>query len=115
MKVVIIVAIAVVMLFLLAAFMKLSVTVVFRHMKDDDECKIVVRTLFGLIRYTIRIPLIKLETESEAPGVAFIHKKGMGGRAARKKRKENGRRKKSPTFSAKQNSFWSTSSIFMKL
>lgn len=106
MKVVIIVAIAVMVLFLLAAFMKLSVTVVFRHRQDDDEYKIVVRTLFGLIRYTIHIPLIKLETESEAPGVAFIHKKGMGETRGREEKKGKWTPKKIADFFRKVKQFW---------
>jgi len=84
----IIIAVVVVALFLLlVAWMKVAVTVVFRHAKDDDEYKIVVRTLFGLIRYTIRIPLIKLETESESPGVTFVHKEGVGGTRTKKEKK----------------------------
>ncbi|MGP3562187.1 MULTISPECIES: DUF2953 domain-containing protein [Geobacillus] len=67
--------------------MKISVTIVFRHARDDDEYKIVVRTLFGLIRYTVRVPLIKLETEPESPGVAFVHKEGVGGTRAKKEKK----------------------------
>ncbi|KPC99663.1 hypothetical protein LR69_02064 [Geobacillus sp. BCO2] len=86
MKAIIAVIATVVLLLLLVAWMKVSVTLVFRHMKDDDECKIVVRTLFGLIRYTVRIPLIKVDMDSDAPGVAFLHKKEWGD--ARKRGKE---------------------------
>ncbi|WP_031407636.1 DUF2953 domain-containing protein [Geobacillus vulcani] len=79
MKAVIAVIATVVLLLLLVAWMKVSVTIVFRHRQDDDEAKIVVRTLFGLLRYTVRIPLIKVDMDPDAPGVAFLHKKGMGG------------------------------------
>ncbi|RXS88610.1 DUF2953 domain-containing protein [Geobacillus sp. PK12] len=87
MKAVIAVIATVVLLLLLVAWMKVSVTVVFRHMKDDDECKIVVRTLFGLLRYTVRIPLIKVEMDSDAPGVAFLHKKGVEGTRGKEEKK----------------------------
>lgn len=87
MSVVIIVIVAVILFLLLVAFMKISVTMVFRHAEDDDEYKIVVRTLFGLIRYTIRVPLIKLETEPESPGVALVHKEGMGGTRGKEEKK----------------------------
>lgn len=87
MKAVIAVIATVVLLLLLVAWMKVSVTVVFRHMKDDDECKIVVRTLFGLLRYTVRIPLIKLDMDPDAPGVAFLHKKGVEGTRGKEEKK----------------------------
>ncbi|MFC0298784.1 DUF2953 domain-containing protein [Geobacillus jurassicus] len=87
MKAVIAVIATVVLLLLLVAWMKVSVTVVFRHMKDDDECKIVVRTLFGLLRYTVRIPLIKLDMDSDAPGVAFLQKKGVEGTRGKEEKK----------------------------
>jgi hypothetical protein len=109
----IIIAVVVVALFLLlVAWMKVAVTVVFRHAKDDDEYKIVVRTLFGLIRYTIRIPLIKLETESESPGVTFVHKEGVGGT---RRRKANGHRETLLISFVKSSNFSSKSSTCMKL
>ncbi|MBB6282648.1 hypothetical protein HNR34_000976 [Geobacillus subterraneus] len=87
MRVVIIAILAVALFLLFAAWMKISVTVVFRHAEDDDEYKIVLRTLFGLVRYTIRVPLIKLETEPESPGVALVHKKGIGGTRGKEEKK----------------------------
>ncbi|AMV11971.1 UNVERIFIED_ORG: DUF2953 family protein [Anoxybacillus amylolyticus] len=87
MKAVIAVIATVVLLLLLVAWMKVSVTVVFRHVKDDDECKIVVRTLFGLLRYTVRIPLIKLDMDPDAPGVAFLQKKGVEGTRGKEEKK----------------------------
>lgn len=52
--------------------MKLSITVFFRHAQDDDECRITFKVLFGLIRYTVRIPLIKVDKESL--GIVVAHK-----------------------------------------
>jgi hypothetical protein len=52
--------------------MKLSITIFFQHAQDDDEWKITFRALFGIIRYTIHIPSVKIEIES--PGVVIAHK-----------------------------------------
>ncbi len=59
-------------LIILLMVMKLSITIFFQHAQDDDECRITFKTLFGLIRYTIRIPLIKLDKQS--PGIVVSHK-----------------------------------------
>jgi hypothetical protein len=70
-------AIVVLLLFLfMLAMMKLSVTIFFQHAQDDDEWKITFRTLFGIVRYTVHIPLVKVETTS--PGIVIAHKKSMG-------------------------------------
>lgn len=67
---VIAVILPIVLLFFL--WMKLSITIFFRHAQDDDECRVTFRVLFGLVRYTIRIPLIKVEKESL--GIVVAHK-----------------------------------------
>jgi hypothetical protein len=74
-----IVAAAIVVLFLfllMLAMMKLSVTIFFQHAQDDDEWKITFRALFGIVRYTIHVPLVKVETTS--PGIVIVQKANMG-------------------------------------
>ncbi|RDE32104.1 DUF2953 domain-containing protein [Parageobacillus thermoglucosidasius] len=68
-----IVCIAVLLFFLLflLSLMKLSVTIFFQHAQGDDEWKITFQALFGMIRYTIHIPFVKIETEP--PGIAIDH------------------------------------------
>ncbi|MGZ0086738.1 DUF2953 domain-containing protein [Caldibacillus thermoamylovorans] len=72
---------------LLLASMKVSVAIAFRHVRNDEECKIVVRTLFGLFRYTIRIPLLKPEWDGKTPQVAFVQKQGVGGTRDKEEKK----------------------------
>ena len=60
----------------MVAMMKLSVTIFFQHAQDDDEWKITFRTLFGIVRYTIHIPLVKVETTS--PSIVIAQKTSMG-------------------------------------
>jgi hypothetical protein len=68
-------------------FMKLSVTIFFQHAQDDDECRITIATLFGLLRYTIDIPLVQIDKQSA--GVVVSHKESVNdapsGKAKKKK------------------------------
>lgn len=73
---IVVAAIVVLFLFLMLAMMKLSVTIFFQHAQDDDEWKITFRTLFGIVRYTIHIPLVKVEITS--PGIVIAQKTNMG-------------------------------------
>ncbi|OQP04625.1 hypothetical protein BSK33_02755 [Geobacillus sp. 44B] len=69
------------------AMMKLSVTIFFQHAQDDDEWKITFRTLFGIVRYTVHIPLVKVETTSTSPGIVIAHKKSMENTANSKEKR----------------------------
>jgi hypothetical protein len=71
-KMVVIIVVIVFLLVFVLSMMKLSITIFFQHAQDDDKWKITFRTLFGIIRYTIHIPLAKIETES--PGIVVDHK-----------------------------------------
>ncbi|MFS1517611.1 DUF2953 domain-containing protein [Bacillus sp. SCS-151] len=42
-------------------FMKITVRVLLLHEKDNDQIKIQLRTLFGIIRYTYNVPFIKVD------------------------------------------------------
>ncbi|MBS2771423.1 DUF2953 domain-containing protein [Anoxybacillus sp. PDR2] len=75
-----IIIISIIILFLLILlFMKLSITILFQHAQDNDECRIIFKTFFGLIRYTILIPLIKVDESS--PGIVFLHKEKLNHRS----------------------------------
>lgn len=71
-KIAVSIVVALFLLIFVLSVMKLSITIFFQHAQDDDEWKITFRTLFGIIRYTINIPLVKIETES--PGIVVDHK-----------------------------------------
>lgn len=52
------------LLFILIIFTKLSIFITYYHNKDDDDLKIELRIWFGLIKYKIKIPLIKVDDNS---------------------------------------------------
>lgn len=72
MKLIVCITVLLFFLLFLVSMMKLSITIFFQHAQDDDEWKITFQTLFGMIRYTIHIPLVKIDKES--PGVVIAHK-----------------------------------------
>jgi hypothetical protein len=49
---------------MLIIFTKLSIYISYYHYKDDDDLKIELRAWFGLIKYKIKIPLIKVDDDS---------------------------------------------------
>ncbi|QPA30373.1 DUF2953 domain-containing protein [Thermaerobacillus caldiproteolyticus] len=71
-KIACIIIVVLFLLLLLLSIMKLSVTIFFQHAQDDDECRITIKTLFGLIRYTIHVPVIKVDKQS--PSIIITHK-----------------------------------------
>ncbi|AYV74161.1 DUF2953 domain-containing protein [Bacillus circulans] len=67
MKVLFILAIiigAFLLLLLFSFFLKLTIHIRYYHKKDNDDLKIEVRALFGIIRYKKTIPLIKIDEDS---------------------------------------------------
>lgn len=52
-----------VFLFLLP-FVKIKVDVNYFHNQDDDELKVKISTLFGLAKYTINVPVLKIDEDS---------------------------------------------------
>lgn len=67
MKVLFILAIiigAFLLLLLSLCFFKLTIHIRYYHKKDNDDLKIEVRALFGIIRYKKTIPLIKIDEDS---------------------------------------------------
>lgn len=57
------------MLILLLCVMKLKIYISYSHNGEDDELTLQVRTLFGLLRFTRKIPLLAIDDES--PAVVF--------------------------------------------
>ncbi|MFB6467687.1 DUF2953 domain-containing protein [Cytobacillus sp. Hz8] len=53
-------------LFILIIVTKLKVIVDFYHGQDNDDLKIEFKAWFGLIRYKIHVPLVKLDAESKS-------------------------------------------------
>lgn len=67
MKVLSIIGIIIGALFLvliILCFLKLTIHIRYYHKKDNDDLKIEVRALFGLIKYKKTIPLIKIDDDS---------------------------------------------------
>jgi hypothetical protein len=55
--------------------MRMSILIDFKHAQDDERVKITLKTVFGLIRYTINIPLVKVDKES--PGIIVSRRDEM--------------------------------------
>ncbi|MDF0726428.1 DUF2953 domain-containing protein [Cytobacillus sp. S13-E01] len=65
---------------------KLSVNVDLYHTGDDDNIRIKLTAWFGLIRYTIKVPLIKVDKET--PGIVVKHEEIAGQKDLGKKKKQ---------------------------
>lgn len=64
------------LLFVLVLFTKLTIIVKYFHYQDNDDLKIECRAWFGLIKYKINIPLIKVDDDS--PSLILKGKTVMG-------------------------------------
>ncbi len=58
-------------LLLLIVLTKLKVTIYVKHSQKDNDLKVKFSAWFGLLRYTIHVPLIKVDEDS--PGVVIKH------------------------------------------
>ncbi|MCM3569610.1 DUF2953 domain-containing protein [Neobacillus mesonae] len=65
-----------ILLVILIIFTKLTIIVNYYHHNDDDDLKIEFRVWFGLIKYKINVPLIKIDDNS--PSVIVKHQSQMG-------------------------------------
>ena len=74
------------LLFLLIIFTKLTVTLDLNHIGDNDQFKIKFRAWFGLLRYTINIPLVKIDKDE--PKLIVKQEQKMGSEKADNKVKE---------------------------
>ncbi len=64
------------LLLLVILLSRLNIYIVFKHAKDNDSLIIKFRAWFGLIRYTLNIPLIKINENSPAIVMKEETKKG---------------------------------------
>ncbi|USK32909.1 DUF2953 domain-containing protein [Bacillus sp. F19] len=71
-----IIACALFLFFLFLAFMKITVIFDLKHVGDDDEIKVKLKAVFGLLKYTIKIPLIKVDPNG--PNLILKEEKKMG-------------------------------------
>ncbi|QNF30803.1 DUF2953 domain-containing protein [Metabacillus sp. KUDC1714] len=74
------------LLFLLIIFTKMTVTLDLNHIGDNDQFKIKFRAWFGLLRYTINIPLVKIDKDE--PKLIVKQEQKMGSEKADNKVKE---------------------------
>ncbi|TKC15804.1 DUF2953 domain-containing protein [Robertmurraya kyonggiensis] len=58
--------VAIILLIIVVLIMKISVIIDYYHGNDDDHLKITLKALFGLLRYKINIPVIKMDKDSPA-------------------------------------------------
>ena len=64
------------LLFILILFTKLTVHINYYHHNDNDDLKVVFKIWFGLIKYKINVPLIKVDDNS--PSIIIKSNKKMG-------------------------------------
>lgn len=74
------------LLLLLIIITKLTVTLDLKHVGDNDQFKIKFRAWFGLLRYTINIPLVKID--DNGPNVIVKQEQKVGNEKADNKVKE---------------------------
>ena len=73
-------------LFILIIFTKLTIILNYYHHNDNDDLKIELRIWFGLIKYTINVPLIKIDDNS--PSVVVKSNTQMGSSANQESEQE---------------------------
>ncbi|MBA2871754.1 hypothetical protein HNQ85_002029 [Anoxybacillus calidus] len=64
MNAVLFIAVGLICFIMFISMMRMSILIDVKHAQGDDRVKITLKTLFGLIRYTINIPLVKVDKES---------------------------------------------------
>lgn len=77
----------VLLLFLMIIFTRITVHFYYHHQQVDDEMIIRLSAWFGLIRYTIDVPLIKVDTETASIEVKEETHLGKGGMTKEKDKK----------------------------
>ncbi|PGY09990.1 hypothetical protein COE25_16340 [Bacillus sp. AFS031507] len=73
------------LLFILILFTKLTILINYYHYNDNDELKIKLKIWFGLIKYTINVPLIKVDDNS--PSIVVESNTKMGDSAGESAKK----------------------------
>ncbi|MBT2697783.1 DUF2953 domain-containing protein [Bacillus sp. ISL-40] len=72
------------LLFILILFTKLTILINYYHHNDNDDLKIKLKIWFGLIKYTINVPLIKVDDNSPSIVVKSNTKMGDSARESNK-------------------------------
>jgi hypothetical protein len=78
--------IMIILFILLIIFSKLTIRINYFHHNDNDELKIQFRIWFGLIKYTINVPLVKIDDNS--PSIVVKGNTQMGDSTENKNPKE---------------------------
>lgn len=65
-----------ILFFILILVMKVVVTIDLVHVGDNDHFKIKLRTLFGILKYTINIPIVKVD--DDGPNVIYKKEEEAG-------------------------------------
>jgi hypothetical protein len=87
-KWVLIVIALIVILIIIFLFSKLKVLIHINHSQDDDNIKIKLSTWFGLLRYTIKIPMVKIDDETASIDIKHKESSNVGKKAKPKKEKK---------------------------
>ncbi|WP_096189731.1 DUF2953 domain-containing protein [Evansella halocellulosilytica] len=83
----VIIVIVIMFIFIIIPFLKLTTYIKYSHNGTDDECIIQFRILFGLIRYTVKVPVLAIDKES--PSLVVKEETGNDSEKNEKKRKIN--------------------------
>ncbi|WP_139364843.1 DUF2953 domain-containing protein [Sutcliffiella halmapala] len=75
-----------ILLFLLIIFTKITIHFYFHHEQDNDQMIVKLSAWFGLIRYTIDVPLIKVDKDSASIQVKEKTKMGAAGKTKEKEK-----------------------------
>ncbi|MCD8501904.1 MAG: DUF2953 domain-containing protein [Bacillaceae bacterium] len=59
-------------------FLRLKINLSYLHDKDNDDLKIKVTTLFGLLKFRFEVPLIAIDKESPSIVIKEEHHSGLG-------------------------------------
>lgn len=79
-------------LFFLILFTKVTVTLDLNHVGDNDQFKVKFRAWFGLLRYTINIPLVKID--DDGPNLIVKEEQKVGSENAIHNANHKGKEKK---------------------
>ncbi|MDQ0231047.1 DUF2953 domain-containing protein [Metabacillus malikii] len=78
---------ALILLLIILLFTKVTITIQLRHVGDDDRFKIKARAWFGILRYTIDIPFVKVD--ENGPNLIIKQKQKVGKEKKNHKVKES--------------------------
>ncbi|MFS0864539.1 DUF2953 domain-containing protein [Fredinandcohnia sp. 179-A 10B2 NHS] len=86
MKWLLLIFIILILILLLIAITKLTIYIDLNHSQDDDRIKIKFSIWFGLLRYTIKIPMVKVDEDT--PSIVFKEEKKANVQEQKSKKKK---------------------------